>query len=47
MKDFIDENTMMRLADNGSNVDVLTEIFKGLIMYFGYEEMLFICYPKC
>lgn len=31
MKDFIDENTMIRLADNGSNVDVLSEIFKGLI----------------
>ena len=31
MKDFIDENAMMRLADNGSNVDVLAEIFKGLI----------------
>lgn len=31
MKDLIDENTMIRLADNGSNVDVLSEIFKGLI----------------
>lgn len=31
MNTFVDENTMMRLADNGSNVDVLAEIFKGLV----------------
>lgn len=30
MNVLVDENAMIRLADNGSNVDVLAEIFKGL-----------------
>lgn len=31
MNAFVDENTMIGLADNGSNVDVLAKIYKGLL----------------
>lgn len=31
MNAFVDKNTMLRLADNGSNIDVLAKIHKGLL----------------